>query len=682
MPPWRASWPRLGAPRLVPSGRSRCSCRLSQHCGAFPHPGGFCPRIYWAAARGTRRPAEYRAHCACRRPPPRPGRWARSSSYPFGVPRWGCPWRVPPALVLGCLRCGAWRVWTWSLTRPVSRTVRHSTGDSVSAPGLFPVDDDTSPCGSKDATPGSRAWVRVLLPPGRVRRAGLPGAFWCASPFLWPFCPPALLGPLRAWVDPSCWCVCLPSVVFLFRRPCCSLLSPVSGFGRPGPWRCLPPPPLFFFYSAFLLWLAFVFCRNPFPLPTSPSFFWFSLLPAQIGVCFPLPSFCSSPHPSLVFCFPCPQPPLFFSPGFRRFLLWLVFVSCRLCFPLPPPPFFFVCFLSPSLSSTRPPSPVFCFPLPPSGLLCFFFAFGVPAPVSVCFPPPSFSAPPPSLFFPVFVSVCPPLPLPRPPPPFSFLFPSPPLIFFLSCFSALPALVGVCFWPPSVSAPPPSFSFVRPFVCFPSPSLSSDPPLSPCFFFFAPAPSPLFSFSGFRRFLLWLVFFFPAAFLFRSPPPLFFCVLVFVSSRSFCGAVLRSYVLRVVLWCPASLGCVVPRLLVCSVVLCRAVGCSCVLCRVSGCVLPLPCSRCGPLSCCGLRCCVLCCVPGCCAAPCCCALLCPALCCCAICRVVSLFSVLPRVVSCPWALSVALGSCAFRRCLLSCLPALSALCRVCFGVVC
>ena len=80
-----------------------------------------------------------------------------------------------------------WRVWTRSLTRPVSRTVRLATGDSAGAPGLFRVDADTAPFGSEDATPGSRACVRVRALLGRVRRAGLPGAFSCASPFLWPF---------------------------------------------------------------------------------------------------------------------------------------------------------------------------------------------------------------------------------------------------------------------------------------------------------------------------------------------------------------------------------------------------------------------------------------------------------------------------------------------------------------
>ena len=134
--------------------------------------------------------------------------------------------------------------------------------------------------------------------------------------------------------------------------------------------------------------------------------------------------------------------------------------------------------------------------------------------------------------------------------------------------------------------------------------------------------------------------------------------------------------------CGASLGCVLPWLFVFSVVLCRAVGCCCVFCRVSGCAVPLLCSRCGPLSCCGLRCRVLCCVPGCCAALCCRVFLRPVFCCCALRSVVSRFSVLPCVVSFPRALSVALRSCAFRRCVLPCHRALCALCCVCFCVDC
>ena len=57
----------------------------------LPSPQGLRPRLYWVAARGTWWPAENQAHCACCWPPPRQGRWARSASYPFGAPRWGCP---------------------------------------------------------------------------------------------------------------------------------------------------------------------------------------------------------------------------------------------------------------------------------------------------------------------------------------------------------------------------------------------------------------------------------------------------------------------------------------------------------------------------------------------------------------------------------------------------------------
>ena len=114
-------------------------------------------------------------------------------------------------------------------------TVRHSTGDSAGAPGLFRVDADTDPSGSVDATPGSRACVRVLALLGRVGRAGLPGAFWCASPF-----PLAALAFCFAWP--------LRSLCFFFPCPCprCLSLSLVSGPGCLGPWRCALP----FFFSS------------------------------------------------------------------------------------------------------------------------------------------------------------------------------------------------------------------------------------------------------------------------------------------------------------------------------------------------------------------------------------------------------------------------------------------------
>ena len=55
--------------------------------------------------------------------------------------------------------------------------------ESAGAPGLFQLKAESSPCWSEDAKPGSRVCVRVLVRPGRVGRAGLPGTFRCASPF-------------------------------------------------------------------------------------------------------------------------------------------------------------------------------------------------------------------------------------------------------------------------------------------------------------------------------------------------------------------------------------------------------------------------------------------------------------------------------------------------------------------
>ena len=119
-------------------------------------------------------------------------------------------------------------------------------------------------------------------------------------------------------------------------------------------------------------------------------------------------------------------------------------------------------------------------------------------------------------------------------------------------------------------------------------------------------------------------------------------------------------------------------------VLCCAVGCCCVLCRISRCAVRLGCSRCGLLSGFGLPCRVLCCA------------VCPLVRNCArllyvvppgvvlLCAVLFWFTRLVPllVVPCLVALPVALGSCALRRCVLWCSPALCALCCVCFVVAC
>ena len=268
-PLWRASSPRIGAPRPVRCGRSRCLGRLSGRRRAFPHPGGLRIWIYRAAARGTWRPAVNQALCPCRRPLPRQGRGARSALYLLGGPRPGCPWRVPPALVLGCLRCGGLPVWTGSLMRPVSRIARLSTRDSAGAPGLFAVAAHSAPFGSEDATLGSRACVRVRAPLGRVGQASFPGAFWCPPPF-----PVAGLGTLFVcWAPSGLGLPCLWLLLFFFPFVClrCHWRSVFPSPGCLGPWhRVAPPPPPFFsflpppspfFLPVFLLFfVCFVFC--------------------------------------------------------------------------------------------------------------------------------------------------------------------------------------------------------------------------------------------------------------------------------------------------------------------------------------------------------------------------------------------------------------------------------------
>ena len=280
VPLWRASWPRIGAPLLVRSGRSRCFGRISRRHGSFPHPGGCCPRLYWVAARGTWRPAENRALCACCSPLPRQGRWARSVSYPFGAPRWVCPWRVPPALVLGCVRCG----------------------------GLACVDPFTDASGFpyRPSCDGGLGRCTGAVSCGRRHRpfrvggrhARVPPVCACACP-AWPgragrppgrvlvrlTFPLAVLGSLSACSAPSGLglpCLWLLLVVFFSFSPPppslrhrCVLLCVFSGPGCLGPWRLCPPP-----------------LPSPPPPDVVPGV---SCFPVSSGLCAPPPFFsCSS----------------------------------------------------------------------------------------------------------------------------------------------------------------------------------------------------------------------------------------------------------------------------------------------------------------------------------------------------------------------------------------------------
>ena len=225
--------------------------------------------------------------------------------------------------------------------RPVSRTVPPSTGDSAGAPGLFRVDTDTTPCGLEDATPGSRASVRVLVRAGRVGRAGLPGAFWCASPF-----PLAALSFCCAWPPPGWGCPFL------------------------GPLFARPPP------------LCFFFLRCCFPRDPSVScFLWFA---APGAVCC---LFCWLSVRSRLVCVSCfavgcslvvaaPPPPLCVSRFFCS-VPWVCFFFLLLLLSAPPLSLAFsgfrprvpwalalsFVFFFPRLSALRALSPVLCLPL-------------------------------------------------------------------------------------------------------------------------------------------------------------------------------------------------------------------------------------------------------------------------------------------------------------------------------
>ena len=107
---------------------------------------GSLPWIYWAAAQGTwRRP---RTGLMVPAAGPRRG-WGAGLA-----PRCTCSGPRDGVVPGGSLRRGSWaacaavvlRVFTRSLTRPVSCTVRLSTRESPGAPLLFCVDADTSPC--------------------------------------------------------------------------------------------------------------------------------------------------------------------------------------------------------------------------------------------------------------------------------------------------------------------------------------------------------------------------------------------------------------------------------------------------------------------------------------------------------------------------------------------------------
>ena len=334
VPLWRASWPRVVSRSSSGPVALGAPVGFSVAVVPSPTPGAVAPGFtgWLRGARGGRPRTRLIVPAAgpCRikgagRAPRRTRSGPRDGVVPGGSLRLRS-WAACAAVV--------WRVWTRSLMRPVSRTVRLATGDSAGAPGLFRVDAGTAHFGSEDATPGSRACVRVRAMLGRVGRAGLPGAFWCASPSLWPFLVRSLLvRPPPGWGCPVCGCcwffffASVP-VLPLVAPPLC----PALRIFRPRvPWPLASCPPPLFFAS---------------PPTVCPVVSCFACFPAWgavgLGVLLPPPLF-PPPLPvvSGVSCFP---------------------VALGPCAP-PPPPFFFPWFLAFSFSV------FFCF------LLFFFFPF-------------------------------------------------------------------------------------------------------------------------------------------------------------------------------------------------------------------------------------------------------------------------------------------------------------------
>ena len=258
----------------------------------------------------------------------------------------------------GSLRLWSWaacaavvrRVWTRSLTPPVSSTVRLSTGDSAGARGPFRVDADPAPIGSEDATPGSRACVRAC--------SSWPG--WEGRPLGRALArltfPLAVLGALFACSAPSgqglprLWLLLGFSFSFSFSsppsppllRPPCVLLCVFPGPACLRPWRLVAPlPPLspppsvrpvvscFSCFPAAGAWgLALLL-----PPPPSPRFFLFFAPPPLLSLAFPalrLP-WAFAPAPFFLFFFPFL---FFFLPVVRSgagasSMLFLSFLSVR-----------------------------------------------------------------------------------------------------------------------------------------------------------------------------------------------------------------------------------------------------------------------------------------------------------------------------------------------------------------
>ena len=332
-PVWGVQGRALSHPRLLALSagcRGRCG---ASGVGQSPTPD--CPPSGRAAGAGVGRPGS--------------GALPTPTARPLGGlpgPVWGVRGRTLshpslPALWAGCRgRCGASGVGR-SPTPDCSPSGR-AAGARVGRPGSDALPTPTArPLGglqvpvwgvrgrarSHPQLPalreGCRAAVRVRALLGRVGRAGLPGAFWCASPFLWPFLLRSLLvRPPPAWGCPVCGCcwVFLPLVppppCFFFSPPPASVRPVVSCFecfpawGALGLGVLLPPPPLFVFFLApppppCCLW-RFLLSGCLWPLrPPTPFLFFFPFFFPVLLLFFPAARLLCV-FWGVVLCVPCP----------------------------------------------------------------------------------------------------------------------------------------------------------------------------------------------------------------------------------------------------------------------------------------------------------------------------------------------------------------------------------------
>ena len=308
VPLWGASRPRVAAPRLVWSGRPLCFSRLSCCRGAFPYPGGFTGWL--RGARGGRRRSGLIVPAAgpCR------GRGAGLAPRctHSGAPRWGCPWRLASASVLGWVRCG-------------NLTGVDPVPDASGFPCRPSFDGGLGWCTGADwcerrhlsfrvggcharvpcvCACGCSSWLgRASRPPGRVLvRLAFP--FAVLSFFF--------VHPLRAGVAPARVFVFFLFFFFLppslLWRPCCLRRCLLPGLGALGlgALRFLLPPPRFLFPPLFPPVFPALLCSAPLLLlavafsclrPRMPPALVLRGLPPLLPPCF------------FVFVFPRPPPP-------------------------------------------------------------------------------------------------------------------------------------------------------------------------------------------------------------------------------------------------------------------------------------------------------------------------------------------------------------------------------------